>query len=213
MIKAIIFDFDGVIVFSDPGQFKVLQQVFQSKGLTLPKSTFPKLIGRTTHKFLEGLRPRLKDELIEEIYREYEREFQGHLLKYITPLSPTVTFIAGHNGPLRLALASMSSKETIVEETRHFKIYQKFEVITSRDEIIKHKPDPEIYLLTAKKLRVRPSECVVVEDSLLGARAAILAGMQCYVFLNGMNKRSQFSRFKVSGFIRTLTDYKRYFTL
>lgn len=209
MVKAIIFDLDGVIVLSDQGQFTVLQRVFRQKGLPLPKSKFPQLIGRTTHKFLEKLKPRPTKPLVEEIYESYTKEFKGHLLKYIKPVPPTIKFIAGYKGAPKVAPASMSLMKTIAEVTRHLKIFKKFGRIVSRDEITKHKPDPEIYLRTAKKLGVKPSECAVVEDSVVGVQAARRASMQCYVFLNGINKRSQFSRLKVSGFIRTLSDYKR----
>jgi HAD superfamily hydrolase (TIGR01509 family) len=211
MVKAIIFDLDGVIVLSDPGQFAVLQEVFRKKGLSLPRRTFPQLIGRTTHTFLESLEPLLKRELVEEMYGEYKKEFSGHLLRYITPLSPTVKFIARYQGASKLGLASMSPMETIIAETKHFKIYKKFHVIVSRDEITKHKPDPEIYLRTAEKLGVKPADCAVVEDSVVGVQAARRAGMPCYVFLNGINRKSAFSRFKIAGFIKTLHDYRRLF--
>ncbi len=149
--------------------------------------------------------------MAEEIHDAYAREFQGHLLSYIKPLKSTINFIAGYQGPLRVALASMSRMDTIVKETKHFGIFNKFSLIVSRDDVTRQKPDPEIYLLTAKRLRLKPSECAVVEDSLVGAQSALAAGMKCYVFLNGINKKSEFSGLSIRGFIKTLQDYRNAF--
>ena len=52
-----------------------------------------------------------------------------------------------------------------------------FDFVATRDDVDKPKPDPEIYLLVARELRVRPQECLVVEDSLPGVQAALAAGM------------------------------------
>lgn len=78
-----------------------------------------------------------------------------------------------------LALTSSSSRAEVDLITKEFRIDNEFSVTVSADDVTKGKPDPEPYLITAGKLGVLPSECVVIEDSISGVLSAKTAGCFC----------------------------------
>ena len=74
-------------------------------------------------------------------------------------------------------LATMSQRKEALHVLRSLDIEQLLDVVVSREDVAKPKPDPEIYLLTASRLGVPPEECLVLEDSVMGVRAGVAAGM------------------------------------
>ncbi|MEE8518052.1 MAG: HAD family phosphatase [Dehalococcoidia bacterium] len=74
-------------------------------------------------------------------------------------------------------LATMSQRKEVEHVVRSLDIERYLDVITTREDVERPKPDPEIYLLTAQKLDVPPDECLVLEDSVMGVRAGVAAGM------------------------------------
>ena len=74
-------------------------------------------------------------------------------------------------------LATMSQRKEALHVLRSLDIEQLLDVVVSREDVAKPKPDPEIYLLAASRLGVPPEECLVLEDSVMGVRAGVAAGM------------------------------------
>ena len=74
-------------------------------------------------------------------------------------------------------LATMSQRKEALHVLRSLDLERYLDVIVSREDVEKPKPDPEIYLMAASKLAVPPSECLVLEDSVTGVRAGVAAGM------------------------------------
>jgi HAD superfamily hydrolase (TIGR01509 family) len=89
-----------------------------------------------------------------------------------------------HARGIRLAITSSAMADVIDEILRRFGLRELFEVIVDGDDVERGKPDPEAYLITAKKLGVVPEECVVFEDSHVGVLAAKAAGMTCIAVRN-----------------------------
>lgn len=85
----------------------------------------------------------------------------------------------------------------------HIGIFKKFTCVVGQEHVTKHKPDPEVYNLTARQLGCSNEDCIVIEDTAVGAEAAINAGMPVYIFLNGVNSKAEFSDVKVAGFLET----------
>ena len=85
---------------------------------------------------------------------------------------------------LKLGLASSSGRDFIEIVLTKLDILDYFDVIVSGEEVEKSKPDPDIFLKTAGNLGVNPEDCLVIEDSRHGVKAAILAGMKCIGFRN-----------------------------
>jgi beta-phosphoglucomutase-like phosphatase (HAD superfamily) len=89
------------------------------------------------------------------------------------------------------------------------KIRELFTVVVTVEEVSKFKPDPEIFLKTASKLRCLPADCVVVEDSIFGVQAAKAAGMSCIAVLTGVYSREELETANPCLIIDSLTEKER----
>jgi len=95
-----------------------------------------------------------------------------------------------------LAVCSTSNEKAVnllMEKLLGQKRHKAFAAVLAGDVVNKKKPDPEIYQLAAEKLKVRPADCVVVEDSRNGLLAARAAGMKCVITMNGYTEKEDFS--------------------
>ncbi len=206
MVDAIIFDMDGVLIQSELATFRLLQTLTKNHGLTLNDYTLPQRVGKKIKPFIEEVfGPEISDKTKEAIVNEFYQEYKTNLLSYITPIPTTVNFIKSYRAAFPLAIASVSSRQEIEKILVYLEIADKFKCIVSSDDIAHLKPDPEIYQMVAKKLRVKPKNCLVVEDSPIGVQSAKGAGMNVYVLLNGFNRKEQFTT-SVSGFLKTTDD-------
>ena len=90
----------------------------------------------------------------------------------------TIDFLrVAHETSCRTALATMSYRKEALHVLQSLDLEQYLDVVLTREDVTKPKPDPEIYLLAAEKLGVEPGDCLVIEDSPNGARAGVAAGM------------------------------------
>jgi beta-phosphoglucomutase len=89
------------------------------------------------------------------------------------------------SGHIKMGLASMNNSQVIERLLNVMKVERFFSVVITVDEVSKSKPDPEIFLKTAQKLRSNPQSCVVVEDSIFGVKAAKAGNMRCVAVAQG----------------------------
>lgn len=94
------------------------------------------------------------------------------------------------------ALATGSNWNVVEKELEQLDLYLAFDVTTTGEEVSAQKPDPEIYFLTSQKLGVDPKECVVIEDSLAGVRAAINAGMNTVAITSDYATREDYEKLR-----------------
>lgn len=87
-------------------------------------------------------------------------------------------------------------------------LFEKFTRVVGLEHVTRHKPDSEVYNLTARQLGCLNQNCIVIEDTVVGAEAAINAGMPVYIFLNGVNSRAEFNDVSVSGFLETIEQIR-----
>lgn len=203
MVKALIFDFDGVIVLSEQARFSTLQKIAQRYGVSIPDSDFKNIVGRTTVNFFKLFVENVSEETLQMITSDFKREFKDKIVNFVTPVPATIDFIKSYSGDKALAVASGSTNAVLEAVLKHFGIFDKFAYIIGQEHVTKHKPDPEVYTLTATHLGVSPSDCIVIEDTAVGAQAALNAGMSAYVFLNGTNSKIEFDDVAVTGFLET----------
>jgi HAD superfamily hydrolase (TIGR01549 family) len=213
MKKLLIFDFDGVIANSEEPRLKVFKQILNNNRINISKDILFNLIGIPGKNFIEENLKEIDQKLKNKILEEYKDNYLNKIDSFIKPVDITVNFIKNYKGNLKLAIATMSTQNLVDDILRQFKIKDFFEILVTRKDVLKHKPDPEIYIKTAKKIVINPSECVVVEDTKIGAKAAIAAKMDCYILINKFNKKSDFNDLKISGFINTESDFYKILSL
>lgn len=180
MIKAIIFDMDGLMIDSEKLYFGVMKDMAASYNKHLSDMTLNKMMGRKAEDALSIFRSDLNIPATVPELVSYRTEKMKELFATKTEAMPGLYQIVNtFYGKLKLAVATGS--QLILAETALTKldIKDKFTVIIGSDNIINGKPDPEIYLSAINKLSVKPEECVVLEDSENGVLSGKNAG--CYV--------------------------------
>lgn len=192
--KAVIFDKDGVIVDSEPLQFRSSQEVLAEYGYVFTIEDHKLLaIGRAGSTFYPAVQKKYGIADI-EIFKERRRA------RYI---ELAAEFLLARKGVVKLmrrlyrlhipiAVASGSSSKVLMHDLKKFQLHGYLKVIVS-GEGYKSKPDPEIFLVTANKLGVKPEECVVIEDSRAGVEAAKSAGMYCIAMPHEFTAHQDFS--------------------
>jgi HAD superfamily hydrolase (TIGR01509 family) len=209
MLKALIFDFDGVLVSSELARFQALQKFAKKHNVIISDDKMEKMVGRRSLTFLHEILTETEKLSLPKIIEDYETGYKGNITEYVAPIDLTVEFIRNYKGPKDIGLASMSSRKAIEMVLNHFGIYNKFKSITSVDDVTNYKPHPEVYLKAASALGVLPTECIAIEDTIVGARSALSADIPCYIVLNGFNTREEFSNLPIEGFITTQENLKK----
>ena len=185
MIRAILFDFNGVIADDETAHVECFCRALREFGVTLSKEeyygTYLGMDERTCTALLLTARDA---ELVQRIQDRKAELFRLHPAAQKPELFPgVIEFVQAARPLYRLAIASGGRREQIDRALRGTAIEEAVELIVSAEDCPVGKPDPAIYLLTLQRLNdsVRPAlradECLVIEDSKAGIRAARAAGM------------------------------------
>ena len=185
MIKAIIFDFDGLIVDTETYEILSYQQIYEDHQIPFPHQRWLENIGTqgTFNPFDELLRA--KNELVLEKLN-LERNAKYELLtKNIQPREGVLDYlIRGKELGLKIAIASSSSKKWVTTYLEKLGLLPYFDCIHTSDDVEKVKPDPELYIKTIEYFNLQPKEAIVFEDSANGSLAAIRAEIPCVIVPN-----------------------------
>ncbi len=188
MIKAVIFDMDGVLVNSEPHHFAVEKILLNDLGISVTDREVDSFVGLALNKMWQ----RIKDsyhlkENIEELVKK-DTEFRVSYfsdLEKLDPIEGVKELISSiSDEKLKTAVASSSHSRfisTVLEKTG---LSGCFPLLISGFDVEHGKPFPDIFLKTASLLGVRPEDCVVVEDSCNGIKGAKAAGMKCIAYRN-----------------------------
>ena len=180
---AVIFDMDGVLVDSEPLGMEAMRRVMARRGVAYTEADNNEFVGRTTLEECRILRARHRLEADErDLTREYVDILVGLIRDRPCPMPGVPAVLdelraAGH----RMALASSAEPLVIAENVRRLDLARFFEAIVSGTEVARGKPAPDVFVETAKRLRLPVDGCLVIEDSRNGLLAAKAAGMACAV--------------------------------
>ena len=182
MIKAIIFDMDGVLIDSEPFIREAAVRMFAEKGLTVQPEDFLPFTGAGEDRFIGGVAEKYGFPLDSERDKDRTYEIYDEIVKgQLHPLDGALGFIKEARGKgLKLAVASAADKVKVEINLREMDIPRDtFDAVITGSDVTHKKPDPEIFLTAAEKMGVSPSESLVVEDAVNGIKAARSAGMRC----------------------------------
>ena len=191
--KAVIFDFDGVIINSEKLHFEACKKVLKSIGLGLKYAQYlAKYVGLSDAELFPKI---LQDNNKHCDAEELKRLIQGKIKAYLEIIKQTKTlpFVPGCEQYLKslakqgkkLAIFSGGTKQEVMAVLSRVdtELQKYFEVIVTFEDVTKGKPDPDGYLLAAKRLNVEPEECLAIEDTAYGVQAAKAAGMRVVALL------------------------------
>lgn len=185
MIKAVIFDLDGVILDSEPIMDLILIQFFDEMKIKFNADIIKNFRGGSSEAFWKELK---KIYSLPNTVGYYVEERLDRTIKYykqngIKPIEGVTLLIeAFKKNKLRIALATSAAHERMQVSLNLLDLERHFEVIVSSKFVMNTKPDPEIYIYTCKSLKLNPENCLVIEDSKNGVTAAKKAGMLCVGF-------------------------------
>jgi len=191
MIKAVIFDFDGVVAHSEPLHRKSFNITLRQLGINIPRKLYKeRYVGLgslsimedvfRTHnvnrnaKFWVGKRMKVFRELVK---KEGVKPVKG-FMKFNKLLNKI---------GMKKIIASGGYRKNVLVMLECLRLDKEFQFI-SREDVKKRKPDPEALLLAAGRLGVKPSECLVFEDSPYGIEAAKRAGMKCVALTTSLDR-------------------------
>ncbi|ODG93323.1 MULTISPECIES: HAD-IA family hydrolase [Bacillaceae] len=193
MIKAVIFDFDGLIVDTESVWFEAYKEVLQRYEVELTLQKFSEVVGTSDEILFDFINTNLKEPIEKELIEQMAKELVDEkLLEPALRESVEDYLISAKNTGLKIALASSSSREWVESFLKKLNIYEYFSVIKTKDDVKKVKPDPELYLKAIEEIGVQASEAVAFEDSLNGLIAARKAGLHCVIVPNQVTSHLEF---------------------
>jgi beta-phosphoglucomutase family hydrolase len=184
--KTILWDMDGVIADSHSFHFAAWQETFTKRGIKFDREYFATLFGTRNdfiiHSIMGGV---LSEEEVRVMVQEKEENFRRKATGNLKPFPGAIMLLnAIKKGNFKLGLVSSAPKENIDLVLSELNLEKTFDCIVFGREVSESKPSPQIYLLAAGKLKVTPDDCLAIEDSLLGVKAAKTAGMKCLAITN-----------------------------
>jgi beta-phosphoglucomutase len=127
------------------------------------------------------------------LMKEWVETKQLQLLPYAREAVEFFAKIA-ETGKVKMAVCSGSIKEETLSKLKGIGLFTYFPVITGGDEVKHGKPAPDVYLLSCKKLELKPEECLAFEDSEYGLRSAKSAGLTCFAIPSEFSVKQDFSQ-------------------
>ncbi len=206
MIRAIVFDFDGLILDTEEPVYRSWLEVYEAHGETLPFERWVQIVGSTTTEFhpqrhLEDRlgRPLSQDVVDGRIGRRTEMILAQQVLPGILEYIDDATALG-----LKLGVASSSTRDWVSGHLERLGILGRFDCVRCRDDVNSAKPAPDLYIAVLDCLGVSPSEAFAIEDSPNGVIAAKQAGMLCVAIPNSITAGLDLS--KADLVLRSLSD-------
>jgi phosphoglycolate phosphatase/beta-phosphoglucomutase len=203
MIKAILFDFNGVIIDDEPIQMKAYQEVLKAEDINLTEEGYYSALGMDDKAFVKTAFARAGKELTEDklgTIIEAKTEKHRKMIEDELPLFPgAVNLIKAASGRYALGLVSMARRVEIDHVLERAGLHNAFDAIVSAEDVSCHKPDPECFnlgfklvdrkLTAAGEFPIIRNQCLVIEDAPPGIAGAKAANMKTLGVTNTVSER------------------------
>jgi beta-phosphoglucomutase family hydrolase len=185
-LEAVLWDMDGVIVDTADYHYNAWREIFAERGVKFMKADFMNYFGRRHDTIIHfALGKKIPPDELEKITEKKQALFRRNVVKNIRPMPGALELIKSLNqNGIKTAIASSAMPANIDVILKGLSIENAFQAIVYGTEVAEGKPSPLVFQLAAKKLGVKPSDCVVIEDAIAGVAAAKRAGMKCLAVTN-----------------------------
>lgn len=196
MIRALVFDFDGLILDTEEPVYRSWREMYEEHGVELPFERWVETVGTTTttfhpqHHLEERLGRPLPPEVID---RRAARRAELVLAQQVLPGVLSHIESARSLG-IKLGVASSSSRDWVAGHLERLGILNRFDCLRSSDDVAHVKPEPDLYVSVLDCLGAGASEALAIEDSPNGIIAAKSAGLRCVAVPNPITAGLDLSR-------------------
>jgi HAD superfamily hydrolase (TIGR01509 family) len=196
VIRALVFDFDGLILDTEEPIYRSWLEVYHAHGEELPFERWIQIVGSTTTGFhpQRHLEERLGRALPKEVLdRRIDRRTEMILTQTVLP-GVIQHLAAARELGLKLGVASSSTGEWVRGHLSRLGILEQFDCMRCRDDVEHAKPEPDLYVAVLDCLGVASAEAIAIEDSPNGVAAAKRAGMRCVAIPNPITAQLDLSQ-------------------
>ena len=212
MIKAIIFDMDGLMIDSERVTFECYQEILKGMNLTMDEEFYKTLLGKP----LKGIYQRFYDvygndfpieDVIKDVHALMAKRFETEGVPIKTGLKSLLEYLKENN--YKTIVATSSNRDRVDTILSQAQITDYFDDSICGDEVTKGKPNPEVFLKSCQKLGVNVDEAIVLEDSEAGIQASYDAGIQviCIPDMKYPEKQYEEKTFKILKDLNGVTEY------
>lgn len=212
MIKAIIFDMDGLMIDSERVTFECYQEILKGMNLTMNEEFYKTLLGKP----LKGIYQRFYDvygndfpieDVIKDVHALMAKRFETEGVPIKTGLKSLLEYLKENN--YKTIVATSSNRDRVDTILSQAQITDYFDDSICGDEVTKGKPNPEVFLKSCQKLGVNVDEAIVLEDSEAGIQASYDAGIKviCIPDMKYPEKQYEEKTFKILKDLNGVTEY------
>ncbi len=195
-IKGFIFDFDGLILDTEKPGFLAWKEIFDRFDQPFALDDWKKAIGTGPRAFDPALHlcALVQGSLDHARLHDEQLSIANKIIRTYPILPGVLEFILEAKAAGRkLAIASSSPRSWVIGHLSRLELSQYFDVILTADDVLRVKPDPDLYILALSRLEITPAEAVVFEDSPNGILAANAAGITCIAVPNEITRTMDIS--------------------
>lgn len=195
MLKAVIMDFDGVIIDTEVVWYQIFAKWFQkNKGYELQIQEFLTCVGSNADDLFDNLEEK-KNIVVNRVrFAEETTSLFMEQSAWLTPKEGVVDFIKTvKRKGLKLALATSATRIKPQKHLTRLGLIDYFDELVTAEDVTRIKPYPDLFLTAAQKLDTMPGQILVIEDSLNGLEAGLSASMHVLIVPNAVTKYSDFT--------------------
>ena len=175
--KGLIFDLDGTLIDSMPLHYEAWRDVCATKGVDFTEKEFYALAGVHSERIFEIINEKYGTDFDPVQYGLIKEEVYMKKLQFLKPVEPVLELVKKYHGRLPMSIGTGSPGKHSWEAVKALGLDKYFEIMVSKDDVTRGKPDPETFLKCAAAMKVEPKYCQVFEDGKPGLEAAKRAGM------------------------------------
>ena len=190
-IKALIFDFDGLILDTETALLRSWEEIYAEYDITVSKVEWASLLGTSTDlpAAYEIIEKHIGEPIDRESIRTRRIQRELELLESEEVMPGVVDIIAeARERGLRLGVASSSDRKWVIGHLMRLGLHTHFESIRCADDVLRTKPSPDLYLAVLRDMGLQPDQAIAFEDSLHGVEAAKEAGIFCVAVPNNVTR-------------------------